>query len=138
MKYILFHFILLTTVVAQYPVATTVYDAHVVSIKDGDTIVVDINLGFGIYKRGEVIRFLGVYAPETFRPKTEKERVDGLIVKQYLTNRLTIGESIVVVTNKDRRDGFGRILGNVWDVDGCVNDGVLEYMKDRNIPPNKK
>jgi endonuclease YncB( thermonuclease family) len=118
------------------PTPKTAYRAIVVRVKDGDTCVVNIELGFDLWKHNEVVRLLNIFAPETFRPKSAKERTDGEKVKKFLIERLTPGEEIVIVTDKDKRDMYGRAIGVLWDSDGNVNDALTEYMKASKIKQN--
>ena len=41
------------------------YRAKVVRVIDGDTVDVDINLGFGIWQKNERVRIMGIDTPES-------------------------------------------------------------------------
>ena len=41
------------------------YDVHIVKIVDGDTVDVDINLGFGVWLHDERVRIMGIDTPES-------------------------------------------------------------------------
>lgn len=120
------------------PKPVFVYRAEVVRVKDGDTIEVNVDLGFSVWLHGEAMRLLRVYAPETFRPKDATEKEAGLKVKAFLLARLTPGEAITIETKKDGRDKYGRYLVEVWDSDGSVNQAILDFMIANNIKPNKE
>lgn len=125
-----------TTITSPHP--AYIYNAKVDRVKDGDTIEVDIDLGFEIWKHGESLRLFRVYAPETFRPLSEQEKIQGLKVKDFLIQRLTLGKNIVIQTEKDKKDKYGRYLVEIWDSEGSVNDAILKFMSDNNILSNKK
>ena len=50
------------------------YRAKIVRIIDGDTVDVDIDLGFGIWMKNERVRIMGIDTPESrTRDKVEKK-----------------------------------------------------------------
>lgn len=84
------------------------YKCKIVKVVDGDTVDVDIDLGFGIWIRNERIRLYGIDTPESrTRDKTEKRY--GLYAKSFLKNALRT--DCVLRTQKDRSGKFGRVLG---------------------------
>jgi len=92
------------------------YRAVVVSVYDGDTIKVDIDLGFGIWKKNETIRLWGIDAPEV----RGEERKAGLKARAGL-RRLILGGDVVIQTEKDKKGKYGRYIGRVL-LDGlCVS-----------------
>lgn len=91
------------------------YPLKNIEIIDGDTIEADILLGFDLTKRSR-IRIKGYDAPETFRPKSEEEKMRGLAAKKYLTEIL-VGTPIIIVSGK-YKDSFGRVLGYIQLEDG--------------------
>lgn len=115
-----------------------VYKATIVKVKDGDTLQVDVDLGFDVVLKGIDIRLLNIYAPETFRPKTPEEKEAGLKVKKFLTDRLPIGKEIILKTQKDTKEKYGRYLGVINDENGDVNAAILEFMTSHKIKSNKK
>ena len=121
--------------VAQ-PQPAFVYRATVEDVKDGDTIKVNIDLGFRVWKHGETVRLLRVYAPETFKPKDAEEKAAGLKVKAFTVARLAVGKSITIQTKRDGTDKYGRYLAEVWDSDGNVNQAILDFMAANGITPN--
>ncbi len=115
-------------------------EAKVLEVKDGDTIVVMIDLGFKSFKQEE-IRMLEVWAPETYRPKTPQEKEEGLMVKNFLSHRLPVGASISVRSHKPDgkdRDKYGRYVAEVWDSAGNVNQAVRAFMSLHGIKENRK
>ena len=99
---------------------------NVTAIVDGDTIDVDIDLGFDIsfYSR---VRLAGIDTPES-RTKDKAEKALGLEVKERLKKLLNEAKSIVIKTEKpDSTEKYGRILGWLY-LDGSdvsVNDSLI-------------
>ncbi|MFQ6677266.1 MAG: thermonuclease family protein [Fidelibacterota bacterium] len=85
------------------------YHAKVVSVYDGDTCTVDIDLGLNVWARGEKIRLARINTPEL----RKKERPKGLISRDYLRKRI-LNQSIVLETIKDKKGKYGRYLGEIW------------------------
>ena len=86
------------------------YNFKLRKIVDGDTIDVDIDLGFGVWLKKQRIRMMGIDTPES-RPSDDEEKVFGLMAKQRLTN--LIADAQVLKTYNDERGKYGRILGEV-------------------------
>lgn len=92
------------------------YKATMLRIVDGDTVDVDIDLGFGVWLRKQRIRLFGIDTPES-RTRDLVEKKYGLLSKEFLKTQLKEGK-IVIKTHKDEETGkFGRILGEIF-VDG--------------------
>tara|TARA_Y100000385_G_scaffold33004_1_gene30951 strand:+ start:237 stop:671 length:435 start_codon:yes stop_codon:yes gene_type:complete len=95
------------------------YRAKVIRVVDGDTVDVDIDLGFGIWQKNERVRIMGIDTPES-RTRNKIEKKFGLAAKAKLKSLL--GKSTVLKTsiNKkgvDMKGKFGRVLGDFL-VDG--------------------
>lgn len=86
------------------------YNFKLRKIVDGDTIDVDIDLGFGVWLKKQRIRMMGIDTPES-RTSDDEEKVFGLMAKQRLTN--LIADAKVLKTYNDERGKYGRILGEV-------------------------
>ena len=85
----------------------------VLKVVDGDTIDVDIDLGFNItyYQR---VRLAGIDTPES-RTTDKKEKELGLEVKDRLKKAIDAATTIVIKTEKpDSSEKYGRILGWVF------------------------
>ena len=99
---------------------------QVTKIVDGDTIDVDIDLGFGISFTSRV-RLAGIDTPES-RTTDKREKVLGLEVKQRLKELLSKSSSLVIKTEKpDSTEKYGRILGWLF-IDGAeksINEGLI-------------
>ncbi len=88
------------------------YAAQYRSNYDGDTIRVDINLGFGIWARNQVIRLYGVNTPE-LRGGTDTTKEHGRMAKEFVQKMLEDHE-LVLETKKDKKGKYGRWLGIIW------------------------
>jgi micrococcal nuclease len=85
----------------------------VVKVVDGDTIDVDIDLGFSISFFSRV-RLAGIDTPES-RTINLKEKALGLEVKEKLKKELAAAKDVVIKTEKpDSSEKYGRILGWVF------------------------
>ena len=82
------------------------YKADVIRIVDGDTVIVDIDLGFGIWLRGQTIRLAKINAPELRGESLEA----GTDSKAYLS-KLVLDKRVMVRTEKDSKEKYGRWLG---------------------------
>jgi len=85
------------------------YRAKVVSVYDGDTMRVDIDLGLSIIVHNEPVRLNRVNAPEV----TGEERPQGLLARDYLRNRVE-GMDVLLQTEKDVKGKYGRYIVDVW------------------------
>jgi micrococcal nuclease len=61
------------------------YRAKILRVVDGDTVDVDIDLGFGIVLANERVRIMGIDTPES-RTSDKTEKVFGLAAKARLKN----------------------------------------------------
>ena len=102
-----------------------------VRVLDGDSAIVDIDLGFYIWMKGVRLRFARINAPELKIIKGIDERKRGQKAKTFLKN-LIEGKPIIIETikmPKDRQphDSFGRYLVEVYDLDGNnINDLLVD------------
>jgi len=104
------------------------YDALCTNVVDRDTIDLEIDMGLGMTLKDRA-RFLGFDAPETFRPKTEQEKMRGEAAKAFL-KKLIENKEIIVTVPKDRyRGSFGRIL----IVPFHDNKNIILLMKEKGF-----
>ena len=99
------------------------YNCTVVKIVDGDTVDVDIDLGFGVQLTDERVRIMGIDTPES-RTSDEVEKVFGKAAKHRLESLLGVKCVLRTQINKDGEDmkgKFGRILGD-FDVYDAKKD----------------
>ena len=98
------------------------YTATVRRVVDGDTIDVDIDLGFSVWLDKQRIRLLGIDAPAA-RTRNKEEKIRGLLSKEKLKSLCPVGSLIQLKTHKDDKGKFGRILGELV-VDTASEDSV--------------
>ncbi len=100
-----------------------IYNATLLSVYDGDTINLSLDLGMGISYSAKC-RLEGIDTPE-LRSKDASEREAAKFSKETLQNLLGGGK--LVVKSMDKPDKYGRLLVRVWNEAGeCIN----ELMKD--------
>jgi micrococcal nuclease len=112
----------------------------VLKVVDGDTIDVDIDLGFDISFTSRV-RLAGIDTPES-RTTDKMEKTLGLEVKKKLGELIASAQTIVIKTEKpDSSEKYGRILGWLY-LDGAeksVNEALIAsgyawgYMGDTKV-----
>jgi micrococcal nuclease len=97
------------------------------NVIDGDTIDVDIDLGFDI-SLARRVRMAGIDTPES-RTTDKAEKVLGLESKEYLKKMMKDAKTIVIKTQlPDSSEKYGRILGWVY-IDGAdksINEQMIE------------
>jgi len=104
------------------------YKAIITKVIDGDTVDVDIDLGFEVWLRNQRIRLYGIDTPES-RTSDKVEKVFGNLAKEKILSFCPVGAKIVLQTKADDSRGkYGRILGELIVDDVNVN----QYMIDNN------
>jgi micrococcal nuclease len=105
------------------------YEYHVkkiTNVVDGDTIDVEIDLGFDISFSSRV-RLAGIDTPES-RTTDKVEKVLGLEAKEYVKSKIKDAKEVVIKTEKmDSSEKYGRILGWVF-LDGSkisINEQMI-------------
>ena len=89
------------------------YVKKVTKVVDGDTIDVDIDLGFDICFSSRV-RLAGIDTPES-RTTDKAEKALGLEAKSYVKTQIDSAKTVVIKTEKmDSSEKYGRILGWVF------------------------
>ena len=106
------------------------YNCKIVRVIDGDSIVLDIDLGFGLWVHGESIRLFGLDCPEC-RSRDKAEKAAGLLAKKFVKEALHVGE-IYTLTTKEKGK-FGRYLGTINLTDKTSINDVL--IKERLAVP---
>jgi micrococcal nuclease len=98
------------------------YRAYVRKVYDGDTITVDIDLGFGVLLKNQKIRLYGINTPEV-RGESKEE---GKKVRDLVRQRI-LGKWVVIKTRRDKKGKYGRYLGIVYEseVEESLNDWLL-------------
>ena len=113
------------------------YSCKIIRVIDGDTVDVDIDLGFDVVLTGQRVRLHGIDTPES-RTSDKVEKQYGILSKNFLKQYVHEGDTAVLKTIKDRdgddsRGKFGRILGQFMVYDAAkdarrsVNEMMIEY-----------
>ena len=92
------------------------YDVILLDCVDGDTVDVDIDLGFGVWLKDERVRIMGIDTAES-RTRDKVEKVFGTAAKNRLKELLAEGGKLITTENKhgeDMKGKFGRILGDFY------------------------
>lgn len=99
----------------------------VTKVVDGDTIDVDIDLGFNI-SFSQRVRLAGIDTPES-RTKDLREKALGLEVKNKVKVSMESAKKVVIKTElPDSTEKYGRILGWVYldDSTKSLNEQLIE------------
>lgn len=96
------------------------YNAYVVDVYDGDTITVNIDLGFGIIYNKMKLRLADINAPEIKGGDREK----GLITKNWLESKI-LNKKVTINTIKDSKEKFGRYLAYIYVNQENLNESML-------------
>lgn len=92
------------------------YDVVLLKCVDGDTVDVDIDLGFGVWLKDERVRIMGIDTPES-RTSDKVEKLFGTAAKNRLKELLKDGGKLITTEDKsgeDMKGKFGRILGDFY------------------------
>jgi endonuclease YncB( thermonuclease family) len=104
------------------------YNANLVKVTDGDTIVVDIDFGFNLRQK-KILRLADVDAEE-LRSSDPEKRIMALAAKRFVQEILE-DKRITIKTLKTKsgreRETFGRIVATVYFTDNegkgnCLNN----------------
>jgi len=99
------------------------YKVYIQRVVDGDTVDVDIDLGFGVILKKERVRIMGIDTPES-RTRDKVEKKFGLASKARLKEILG-KEAVLVCKEYDAKGKFGRVLGDFTTKDGRMVTDVL-------------
>ena len=101
------------------------YKAKIKRIVDGDSVDVDIDLGFSVILYIQRIRLYGIDTPES-RTRDKEEKFYGKLAAQFPSDQCKKGSCITLRTYLDKKGKFGRILGEII-VDGVnINQLMIE------------
>ena len=112
------------------------YKVEVTRVVDGDTVDVDVDLGFGMIYKKQRVRMKGIDTPES-RTRDLEEKFYGLLSKQFLKDILEGREVQLISHDKGK---FGRIIGDLLidpfqiteDVITNAGGSVNQMMIDNN------
>ena len=97
-------------------------------VVDGDTVDVDIDLGFGIWQMKERVRIMGIDTPES-RTRNKIEKKFGLAAKAKLKSLLgpnPVLQTTISKKGEDMKGKFGRVLGDFLQDDKSVAKTMCE------------
>ena len=101
------------------------YKCKVTRVVDGDTVDIDIDLGFGVWLHKERVRIYGIDTPES-RTRDKVEKRFGLLAKEFV-KQFVKGSSIILRTQKyDAKGKFGRILGDIIVDDKSLSETMIQ------------
>ena len=101
-----------------YRAAMYTYKAKVIKIVDGDTLDVDIDLGFKVVLTNQRVRLFGIDTPES-RTRDLEEKKFGKLAKAFLATAAPVGEYINLKSHE--RGKFGRILGSLYNDEDALS-----------------
>jgi micrococcal nuclease len=110
------------------------YNAYVVSVYDGDTITVILDMGMGVQKKAKC-RLFGIDTPE-IRGKTVREKKAAKVARDRV--RELINEQTVLIESIAKPDKYGRLLVKVWAGNVYLNDLLIEEGLARVYDGGKK
>jgi micrococcal nuclease len=96
------------------------YKAVITDVYDGDTVTADIDLGMGVWLRGQRIRLYGINAPEL----RGDEREQGMVSRDWLQETV-LGQNVVLRTHKDQTGKFGRWLAEIFLGERNINAAMV-------------
>ena len=102
------------------------YKAIIKKIYDGDTITVDIDLGFYSWIKNKSLRISGIDTPEI----RGSEKIAGKIVRDYLRNRFKLGIEVFIKTSKP--DKYGRVLSKVY-LDDTFTENIGDILLELGL-----
>ena len=101
------------------------YKCKVTRVVDGDTVDIDIDLGFGVWLHKERVRIYGIDTPES-RTRDKVEKGFGLLAKEFVKGFVK-GSSVILRTQKyDAKGKFGRILGDIIVDDKSLSETMIQ------------
>ena len=107
-----------------------IYRCKILKVLDGDTVEIDLDLGFNIMLANQKVRLAGIDTPES-RTSNNEEKPRGLLSKKKVQEKLSVGSWQKIQTMKpdSNDDKFGRILGVFIMEDGT---SLNQWMIDNN------
>lgn len=100
-------------------------------VVDGDTVDIDIDLGFDIWLTNQRVRLYGVDTPES-RTRDKEEKKYGLAAKAYV-ERFLDDEWLTLKTAEFNAVGkFGRILGSLYRTSSFADQSLNEYLIEKH------
>ena len=97
------------------------YKTRCISVYDGDSVTLDIDLGFNTWMLNQKIRLYGINTPEIRGP----ERAQGLVSAERLRS-LIVGKELVMLSHQDKSGKYGRWLATIYIEGVNVNELLIQ------------
>ncbi len=112
------------------------YWAEVTSVYDGDTITVNMDLGFGLTQSKVKIRLHGINTPE-IRGGTAETKAAGRASRDYV-RELILGKWVIIHTLSDKKGKYGRYIADVYvpDEDGKIGESLNRALVQAGLAQN--
>ena len=107
------------------------YRCKLRKVVDGDTVDIDVDLGFGVWLQDERVRLYGVDTPES-RTRDLEEKKYGLAAKEYVENFLDDEWLTLKTKEYDSKGKFGRILGELWRTSSYADKSLNDYLVEKH------
>ena len=107
------------------------YRCKLRKVVDGDTVDIDIDLGFGVWLQDERVRLYGIDTPES-RTRDLEEKKYGLAAKEYVENFLDDEWLTLKTKEYDSKGKFGRILGELWRTSSYADKSLNDYLVEKH------
>ena len=98
------------------------YRCYVDRVIDGDTVVLDIDMGLGCILIKQYVRLFGINSPE----KTGKTKEEGLAAKTHLQELILDSVDLMCKTHKDKKGKYGRWLVELYDDGSNLNQQMIK------------
>ena len=107
-----------------------IYRCKINKVVDGDTVEIDLDLGFNMMLVNQKVRMSGIDTPES-RTSNNEEKIRGTLSKKKVAEKLPVGswQRIQTMKSDANDDKFGRILGVFILEDGT---SLNQWMIDNN------
>ena len=105
------------------------FHVTITKVVDGDTVDVDIDLGFSTVLKKQRVRLMGIDTPES-RTRDLVEKLFSKAAKAHLKKLLSEGDITLVSHDKGK---FGRILGELF-----VSNGETTVLADERVSVNQR
>jgi micrococcal nuclease len=104
---------------------------NIIKVYDGDTITVEIDLGFGV-SITEHIRFAMIDTPEVRGESREQGLISRDWLREKLQNAVDMNRDIIIRTHKDSKGKYGRYIGLVY-IDDVNNTSLNMQLVDEGL-----
>lgn len=96
-----------------------VYRVELRRVVDGDTVVLDLDMGFKCWLSGQYVRLYDVDTPEIFGRNATPE---GQAAKAFTVQWFREGATFTMISRRyDHREKYGRILGDIHRDDDPIS-----------------